>query len=295
MSIVNSLGELGRFSIALLTISLPLIVPLLYLLKCNSGEHARRLQRTHTKTGIPSSKSNLRGQSSTTQQTTPSARLQSLFIYPVKSCRGVELQHSRVLPTGLEFDRLYTFAQLREPKDEDEGKDATRTWQFLTQRQAPLLANVKVDLWLPDPSKTRGKDVKLSGGYLVVRFPWTNLGPRGLLQTVSAKLKHGLKAEPEREFLLPLDFPSAQDISSRSYEHADVKIWKEVTTALNVASEVPPELKAYLGLKNRLGLFRMDPSRQREVFRCAPRKEAAGYQPIVDFHDAVRRHSLGSA
>ena len=278
-----SQSDRGALLFALVTIGTLLVSVLLFSKACPDSGH--RLRRTHSRIGLPRSKSNLNDQDSPEHQPKPGRppRLQSLFIYPIKSCRGIELSRSRVLPTGLEFDRLYTFAQLRERRENDEDP----TWEFLTQRQLPLLANVKVDLWLPKTGGTAGNPGERSGGFLVVRFPWASAGLTGLFKWALAKLQRGPYARPEKHFTLPLDFPPKGDIEQRGYEYANVKIWKEITTALNVASEVPVELRQYLGLRNRLGLFRMDPSRQREVFRCAPRKEVAGYQPIIDFHDAV--------
>lgn len=251
-------------------------------------ERSDSLRQTHSKLGLAHAQSNLRSQHSPQHRPRPGrpATVQSLFIYPVKSCRGIELTHSKVLPTGLEYDRLYTFAQL---KDQTVGTTGQPLWEFVTQRQLPLLANVKVDLWLPDAHKTSRQLGKLDEAFLVLRFPWADGGLRGWVQWVAAKLSRSVKGVPEKEIMLPINFPSAAEIARSGYEYADVKIWKEITSALNVDRELPPELSRYLGAKHRLGLFRMDPAKQREVFRCAPRKEDVGFQPIVDFHDAVGR------
>ena len=112
-------------------------------------------------------------------------------------------------------------------------------------------------------------------------------GFKGHLQWMRTKLFDGLKATPMKEIMLPLDFPSAEYIANKGYTFENIKIWKEVTSALNFERELPRELTQYLGVKHRLGLFRMDPSKRRQVYRCAPRKEDLGYQPVVDFHDAV--------
>lgn len=231
----------------------------------------------HRRIGLPKSRSNLRHGPEALQPDQP-PRLRSLFIYPIKSCRGIEVPRSRVLPTGLQFDRLYTFAQRRAAPDEPDSP-----WEFLTQRQKPLLAQVKVDLFLPDHPPTTG-----GGGVLIVRFPWRDRGLAGLCQLAAAKLARGPRGKPERRFALPLDFPSDGVIKSRGYSYGTVRIWKEATTALNLSSEVPAELSKFLGVTHDLGLFRMDPSRQRHVFRCAPTEAIAGYQPAVDFQDAVR-------
>ncbi|KAG9259274.1 uncharacterized protein F5Z01DRAFT_33971 [Emericellopsis atlantica] len=229
------------------------------------------LIKTHTRLGLLPSQTNL-----TPQKKSPSdsskITLRSLWIYPLKSCRGIELAKSRVLPTGLEFDRLFTFAQLR-------GDETT--WRFLTQREAPLLTNVSVGVWLPNSAD--------GSGVIVVKFPWKEKGSSGWRQRIMDAVNGGTH---EKVFTLPLDFPSKADIEAKAYKFEDVKIWNEVTTALNMIAAVPPELEKYLGMKTRLGLFRADPSNQREVFRCAPRKEDVGYQPIVDFHDAYPLHLL---
>ncbi|KAG4220081.1 hypothetical protein PC116_g31440 [Phytophthora cactorum] len=51
--------------------------------------------------------------------------------------------------------------------------------------------------------------------------------------------------------------------------------------------DLPGELQRYLGVSNKLALFRVDPGQLREVYRTAPRKEEAGYQPVTGFQDAV--------
>ncbi|KAJ3560140.1 hypothetical protein NPX13_g9409 [Xylaria arbuscula] len=63
-----------------------------------------------------------------------------------------------------------------------------------------------------------------------------------------------------------------------------------------MSTELPRELMLYLGVSNKLGLFRVDPAALREVYRCAPLKDEAGYQPITGFQDAYPLHmlSLGS-
>lgn len=212
------------------------------------------------------------------------ATVESLWIYPVKSCAGIELSRSKVLPTGLEYDRLFTLAGWP-TKAPEAGQD--RVWQFRTQRQLPLLANVKVEIWLPDESKKSRALGRPRESFVVVKFPWRIPGWKGILQDIVALLSHGIGATPQKEFILPLEFPSQAERDSRGYTYDKVKIWKETITALDMSVELPPELAQYLGAKEKLALFRMDPERQREVFRCAPTKETLGYQPIVDFHDAV--------
>lgn len=285
--------QLDAVSLLLLVVTLvAFLVPVFILFPPIPVERSDALRQTHSMLGLPPSSTNLRDQMSPVHRAQPgrSAKVQSLYIYPIKSCRGIELARSRVLSSGLEFDRLYTFAQLRAPAGAGAASgplQAKPVWQFLTLRQLPLLANVKVDLWTPDPTKTSRLLGKVDEAFLVVRFPWMDHGLRGLAQWVSAKLSRGLQAEPEKEFMLPVSFPSDQDIKACGYTFANVKIWNDVIFALNVETELPPELAQYLGVQHRLGLFRMDPSKRREVFRNAQRKSELGYQPVVDFHDGV--------
>lgn len=56
------------------------------------------------------------------------ARIASLHIYPVKSCRGIDLAKARMTATGLEWDRRWMIV---------DGKD-----RFITQRSHPRLATI---------------------------------------------------------------------------------------------------------------------------------------------------------
>lgn len=279
------------------------------------------LLETHTQVGLSPSESGLKGHHSKANNSNgsdnnPTSKIRSLFIYPLKSCRGIEVRQSKVLPTGLEFDRLYTFAQLKSPfplalpspsQDQDQDKSTEKekeahTWHFITQRQFPLLATIQVDLFTPDPLKTRvvgttpppppppsaSASASASAPFLLVRFPWRERGLRGLLGWAGAKLARGWRAQPEREFVLPVAYPTAEEIAARGYgEGEEVVVWRETVRALDMGVEVPEELALYLGVSNRLGLFRVDPGRLREVFRCAPRRGEVGYQPVTGFQDAV--------
>jgi uncharacterized protein len=58
--------------------------------------------------------------------------LSHLIIYPIKSCRGIEVQQSRVTATGLEHDRRWMLVN-------PHGK-------FLSQRQLPRMALLHVEM-----------------------------------------------------------------------------------------------------------------------------------------------------
>ena len=58
--------------------------------------------------------------------------LQTLFVYPIKSCGGIELQESLVVETGLEFDRAWMLVDAH--------------GQMHTQRTLPRMALIKPTL-----------------------------------------------------------------------------------------------------------------------------------------------------
>ncbi|KAF7553077.1 hypothetical protein G7046_g7203 [Stylonectria norvegica] len=297
-SIPAFLGQLDAVSIVLLLVTLvAFLIPIFILFPPIPVERSDALRQTHSKVGLAPPQSNIRDQLAPIHgaKAGQAPCVKSLYIYPVKSCRGIEIARSKVLPTGLEYDRLYTLAQLKPPSSVEstrESEPATPVWEFVTLRSLPLLANVKVDLWVPDPAKASRQLGKVNDAFLVLRFPWADQGVRGLLQWTIAKMSRGLHGVPEKEFMLPLAFPSEEEIQARGYEYAKVRIWKDTAVALNLEKEIPLELSRYLGVKNRFGVFRMEPSRQREVYRCAPRKDELGYQSVIDFHDAYPLHLL---
>lgn len=270
------------------------IVPLFALFPPVFPSLSDAIRETHIKVGIERSKSNLKGQrqASSASRGGNDPKVQSLWVYPIKSCRGIELERAKVLPTGLEFDRLFTFAHLRSPfpvgLDSSADEKRQHRWEFITQRRFPLLATVQVDLYVPDVSKASGPpDDRQNESFLVVRFPWQETGLMGALEWISAKIRRGLRAQPEREVVLPVSFPSGKDVKELGYTYEEVTIWKDKVRALNISTELPPELRLYLGVSNKLGLFRVDPGQLREVHRCAPNVAEAGYQPVTGFQDAV--------
>ncbi|KDN65121.1 putative MOSC domain-containing protein [Colletotrichum sublineola] len=280
------------------------LIPVLYLFPPIPATTSDALRATHTSIGLAPSKSNLRDQHSAAEQQQQkkrtgddAARVKALCVYPVKSCRGIEVARSKLLPTGLEFDRLYTLAQLKSPfpvsVDGTAGdrRDA-HAWEFITQRQFPRLATVKVDVFVPDATKRTVFLEKSGDPWIVLRFPWREPGWRGTIQWAAAKVRDGWHGEPEMEVLLPVEFPTEKEIEERGYTREDVRVWKEMVPALNMGKEIPEELSRYLGVSNKLTLFRVDPGKLREVHRCAPAKEEAGYQPVVGFQDAYPLHLM---
>nr|POE87853.1 mitochondrial amidoxime reducing component 2 [Quercus suber] len=103
-------------------------------------------------------------------------RVEALFTYPIKSCRGVELGLSQIEPLGLSYDRLFTFAR-RSPKRRkgSKGKSSadiledweSKPWEFITEREFPRLALLETQLWVAEQQTARpsmpGKKRKPNG------------------------------------------------------------------------------------------------------------------------------------
>ena len=61
---------------------------------------------------------------------TAAARIASLHVYPVKSCRGIDVTSARLVPTGIEWDRRWMIVDSRD--------------RFITQRSHPRLTAISV-------------------------------------------------------------------------------------------------------------------------------------------------------
>lgn len=232
-------------------------------------------------------------------------RVKSLWIYPVKSCRGVELETGAVIGTGMEHDRQFSFAQLSSKfpvsANTPQEEKAKHVWKFITQRNLPPMATIKTEVWLPDPSSATYSETHpnvQSGGVLVIKFPHIQSEEGGM-----GKIKDLLKllfGQPEREARIPFN-PTQEQISAKGYVVEDMEIWRDKPRSLVVASTEKEdswiqELRSYLGITNHLALFRVSKNDgPREVYRCAPRKEELGYQPTVGFQDAYPLHILNLA
>ena len=232
-------------------------------------------------------------------------KVKSLWIYPVKSCRGIELNRGDVISMGMEFDRLFSFAQLKSPfpvsLETSNSEKSKHRWKFMTQRNFPMLAQVKTEIWVPDPSSptysTKQPNVQ-SGGVLVIKYPYEEDGFRGVM----ARLWAALGGEfPYKSVLLPLN-PTAEQIKQSDYKLEEMEIWKDTPLSLNMATTIAPnsklfmeELQAHLGCSNPLALFRVSQEHYREVYRCAPGQEQLGWQPKVGFGDAYPLHILNLA
>lgn len=108
-------------------------------------------------------RSNLQDQYSFAALEDNTPRVKSLFVYPIKSCKGVELSSSEVTGTGLKYDRLFSFAQLvssKKPASTDPVSisevdlEIVHQWRSITQREVPRLALLSTELWILEPRST---------------------------------------------------------------------------------------------------------------------------------------------
>ncbi len=217
-----------------------------------------------------------------------SYKVKSLWIYPVKSCRGIELSRGTVVSTGMQHDRQFSFAQLRPRTVTPDTGDCLSEpkWQFITQRQYPLLTQVKTEIWMPislDPPDHLHHGDFNRDGILIIRFPSPNQGWRRLLTRIGTGFRI---FDSELSFQVPL-YPTDEQIKMNGYALEQMSIWKDSPLSLNMSTHVPKELKQFLGISYPMGLFRVAPGQERQVHRCAPKEEELGWQPVTGFADAV--------
>lgn len=234
----------------------------------------------------------------------PAGKVKSLWTYPVKSCRGVELGQGTIYGSGMEYDRQFSFAQLTSkfPAGLDDSREekAKHTWKFITQRTIPAMATIKTEVWVPDPTaSTYSKEHHNveSQGVIVLKFPSV---------ASESKFRGGLwdmmklvGGKPEKAIHIPFN-PTQEQVRESNYTLEDMEIWKDKPTSLLIASTETSnswiqDLRQYLGITNHLALFRVRPEHPREVYRCAPRRDELGYQSTVGFQDAYPLHILNLA
>lgn len=231
-------------------------------------------------------------------------RVKGLIIYPIKSCKAVEMNHGAIIATGVQYDRQFSFAQLLSTfpvsSDPTQSTNQTHNWTFITQRQRPQLARVRPEIWVPDPSSPtyseREPNVQ-SQGVVVIKFPRFD----GFWGWITDKLfQLGIRGF-ERSFQVPFN-PTNEQIDENHYATESMKIWKDSPESLRIMSTAPSEnneilkeLSRFLEISNTLALFRAAKKPNREVFRCAPRKEQLGYQSIVGFQDSFPLHMINLA
>lgn len=317
---------------AVVVIGLIVIGPLLYGIYGRQREQRVSPTRRNLncfRLGI-SKQSNLKDRTNEVEASTASTinpKIKALFTYPVKSCRGVELAASEVVPTGLKYDRLFTFAQLvsksKQPDHGDQGETAEvstgwdHQWRFITQREFPKLAMIETELWVPNPRRQQkerdsasAREDTTSSVSAESSSPHSDGRTRRRSSLTSSLAANGgcvvLRFPFEPDFnpfglrtqivtiRVPL-IPSTKRAQTKRYTVEPLIIWKDRASAINVSNEIHPDdlakLKCFLGVSNPLSLFRVDDRNQRAVTRSLP-KDRPRDKFKVGFGDAFPLHVL---
>ncbi|KKZ60380.1 hypothetical protein EMCG_04895 [[Emmonsia] crescens] len=233
-------------------------------------------------------------------------RIKALLAYPIKSCAGVEFNIADVVSTGMAYDRQFCFAEYVETPASHTAEAAgkkqpdkpTGQWVCRTLRDLKYsrLALIRPEIWIPDPSSRtyspKRPEVR-SKGVLVINFPRTPSGTGLTSLLLSIGMKLGLRSH-EESFHVPLHPPPSKS-KNDTYPSRSLRIWKDNPMAFDYGKHIPPSLLAFLGPSRPMTLFRIDPDHHRKIFRCAPRKEALGFQPTTGFADAYPLNMIGLA
>lgn len=256
--------------------------------------------------GVEENKSNIADQydkgysKSSSSDNASDWRVKSLWVFPVKSCRGIELQYGKIIKTGMAYDRQFALAQLLKIPDKSNPSKAEQQWKFITQRERPQMARVRTEIWIPDPSMPEYSPENCfteSQGFLILSFPIEE-GFWGLVSRFIIKLGGtGL----ETPFRLPWN-PSPAQIETFGYKVGKMAIWKDSPDSLQMGSTlvqhdnpIMEKLREFLDISNPLAIFRVPADPVRNLYRCAPQKEELGYQAQVGFQDSYPLHIMNLA
>ena len=227
--------------------------------------------------GLPQNRSNIRDEYDPTYYSQPqdSYHIKALFIYPIKSCAGIELNVANVIPQGIEYDRIFCFA-------ETAGKEQ---WEARTMRngQFSKLALVRPEIWLPADNNEEHKDT--GQGIMTIWYPRIVSSSR-IISKLSMML--GIISR-ESSFQIPLS-------PSMNLPVPRVKIWKDNPLAHDYGQYIPSSFTDFIydgDEKKKMTILRT--YHNREIYRNAPRKETLGFQPITGFADAYPLHLLNIA
>lgn len=211
-------------------------------------------------------------------QDTQAWTVESLWIYPVKSCCGIRLSAAMIDRAGFEFDRQFMFVQKKAVKHTASRESMSDFYDCVTLRNYPRMTLVEAALYVDEEAYRAGK----ISGKLVVSYPQIS---RGLSGTWERLLMLFSRRAPSKSFTVPFG-PPASPAVARACQAEYVKIWGNEMQAA-VYTNLPKSLKEFLGAGDNLALARTDQAFLRDVYRCAPRKEQLGFQPAVHFQDAV--------
>ena len=73
----------------------------------------------------------------TARQETVAISISKLFLYPIKSCRGIPVSSAEITPLGFKYDRNYMLVEVKPPNTDDKDGSKEETWVAMTLRQHP--------------------------------------------------------------------------------------------------------------------------------------------------------------
>ncbi|KAF3316528.1 hypothetical protein TWF173_001814 [Orbilia oligospora] len=219
--------------------------------------------------GFPQTISNISDefQYSKDQKAGQDFRVKSLWVYPVKGCRGIEVASSKICHTGLQYDRQFMFASC---------SPGTEAWVFASQRGFPKMAVIHTSI---DPVKNT----------LTISYP---AKPHFL-----ASLIYGNKFR--KSFTVPLDVNALPENKLAKYPVTEVEIWRQKSVGYDLSAHIPQELKDVIFSKNYtkvdVGLFAVVDGRNRGINHMGPPVEVLGRPNTIGFADFAPIHILGLA
>jgi len=60
-----------------------------------------------------------------------------IFLYPIKSCRGIPVESAVITPLGFKYDRHYMLVEVKPPKPDDTDGLKAEKWVPMTLREHP--------------------------------------------------------------------------------------------------------------------------------------------------------------
>ncbi|RVD83091.1 uncharacterized protein DFL_007493 [Arthrobotrys flagrans] len=219
--------------------------------------------------GFPRTVSNISDefQYSKDQETGQDFRVKSLWIYPIKGCRGIEVASSKICHTGLQYDRQLMFASC---------SPGTGAWVFASQRGFPKMALIHTSI---DPASNT----------LTISYPAKPKFPASLI--------YG--NEFRKSFTVPLNVNILPEDKLAKYPVTKVEIWRQESVGYDLSAHVPQEIKDVIFSKGHtkvdVGLFAVVDGRNRGIRHMGPPVEVLGRPNTIGFADFAPIHILGLA
>jgi uncharacterized protein YcbX len=210
-------------------------------------------------------------------------RIKSLWVHPIKSCAGIEVDEMAIEASGPIWDRNFVFA---EKLQEGESRADEPVWTFRTMRAQGYdkLAMVKPEVWLKKSANKSGDEDAEVDGLLLVKYPNVNRSALAPLHNLASNL--GIISS-YAYFAVPL-IPRPE----HGCPIEQVKLWQNQPRWYNYGKYLPKDFRRFLDAKGEVTLFRVGPENYRQLFRNAPKADEVGYQPVVGAQDSYPLHLM---